>query len=89
MTESSTPTTAQPEGEWEEFCAGECWWAGVVLWLWEATWAAPRLAIADDEDLGEWRYVRGDKLNDNDEAYPTHCCKPVAPLPPPGVSAKE
>jgi len=82
VTESIINKTGQTEIVWEEFCAGECWWAGVVLWLWEATWDAPRLAIADDEDLGEWRYVRGGRLDDDDKAYPTHCSKPIAPLPP-------
>lgn len=64
---------------WHPFDDGEMWWAGEVVWLWEASWEKPRLAIADPEDPGEWSYIRGKKVGEDGEAWPTHCSYPVAP----------
>jgi len=74
---------AQEKTVWVEFDDGEMWFAGVILWLWEASWDAPRLAIADQDDAGNWLYenCRG-VVGECGETYPTHCSVPVVPLPP-------
>ena len=72
----------ESQHRWEEFDDGEAWVFGAILWLWEASWKSPRLAIADG-DGGGWRYIdRGVSVGECGEVFPTHCCLPVAPLLP-------
>lgn len=74
---------------WEPFDDGEKWWAGAVLWLWNPAWEEPRLAIADPEEPGDWLYANGSHsyahgvtVGAAGEPWPTHCCRPMAPLAP-------
>ncbi|WP_432262966.1 hypothetical protein [Cupriavidus sp. TMH.W2] len=79
---NTSMTAILTEPVWEAFDPAACWWAGAVLWLWEASWAAPRLAVADEDEGGEWHYARGGRVGAGGAPSPTHCSVPVAPLPP-------
>jgi len=57
---------------------------GDIVWLWEASWRVPRLAVADDNGGSEWHYECGAKVGADGERYPTHYSAPIAPQPPRG-----
>lgn len=68
---------------WQPFDPGEEWFAERALWVWEASWPDPRLAIAmDDDDMGEWAYTNGVKIGSAGEPEPTHFCEPNIPTMP-------
>lgn len=80
---SKTQNVGPEEPVWVEFDDGDMWYAGAILWLWEASWKGPRLAVADEDDCGEWHYERcGGTVGECGETYPTHCCRPIVPRPP-------
>lgn len=70
--------------EWEPFHDGEIWILGAVVWLWNASWKEPRLAMAspDEDEMGEWIYSSGERVGGKGGPWPTHCCRPLAPAPP-------
>jgi hypothetical protein len=73
------------EALWVPFEDGDMWCPGVVLWLWEASWKEPRLAIAshDEDEMGDWKYARGNtEVGAAGETWPTHCSVLVAPVSP-------
>lgn len=67
---------------WKSFDAYEDWFAGRVLWLWAPSWNRPRLAVADDDEGGDWNYEAGEQVGSRGEQFPTHRCAPTRPLPP-------
>lgn len=74
---------APTESCWTEFREGEDWFAGRVIWLWEASWKEPRLAIADEEEGAVWHYAKCQGIvGECGEVFPTHCFSSVPPRPP-------